>query len=377
MLSNKMLSLVGLAFLAALVPLRTARAQAPHAVPLHTVRVTTGLSQPLFVTAPPGDTSRVFIVEQTVGSTVGQIRILNLPGNTLNATPYLQVTPITGGGEQGLLGLAFHPDFANNGFFYVYYTNPSGNNQVVRYTANPPFATSTTANPASALQIMTFLHPTNSNHNGGWIAFGPDHYLYIDTGDGGSGNDPPNNAQNMLSYLGKMHRIDVDSDDFPTDNTKNYHIPATNPFVGNPNALGEIWLYGLRNPWRSSFDRVTGDIWIGDVGQGAVEEVDFIPAGVGGLNMGWRCMEGNSCTGLTGCTCGSPSLTPPVQTYTHTSGGCAITGGYRYHGSALCGWDGVYFYTDYCSSQITSFGWNGTAITNVTNRTAQLAPSGW
>lgn len=368
--SIKTLSFLGLVLSAALV--QVASAQTP--VGLDTVRVASGLARPLYVTAPVGDTSRLFIVEQRSGS-VGAVRVMTLPGNVLNPTPYLSVSPVATGNEEGLLGLAFHPNFATNGFFYVYNTNSSGNNQVTRYTANAPFTTSTTANAGSALAIIPFAHPTNSNHNGGWIAFGPDGYLYIGTGDGGGGDDVPNNAQNKLSYLGKMHRIDVNGDDFPTDATRNYAIPPTNPFVGDPNALPEIWFYGLRNPWRNSFDRLTGDLWIGDVGQNAVEEIDFAPAGIGGTNFGWRCTEGTSCTGNGGCTCGDPNLKTPVYTYTHSTGIC-VTGGYRYRGSELCGWDGTYFFADYSASNIYSFGWNGTSLTNFATRTSELAPGG-
>ncbi len=364
-------SLLGLAALAVV----TASPRASAQTPITTTRVASGLTLPLYVTAPVGDTARLFIVEQRAGN-VGRIRILNLPGNTLNATPYLSVSPVNTGNEEGLLGLAFHPSFATNGFFYVYYTDTSGNNNVYRYQANAPFTTSTTA-LATGTPVITFSHPTNSNHNGGWIAFGPDGYLYIGTGDGGSANDPPGNAQNINAYLGKIHRIDVNGDDFPGDATRNYAIPPTNPFAGATPGLDEIWLYGIRNPWRDSFDRLTGDLWIGDVGQNAVEEIDFVPAGVGGLNMGWRCVEGTTCTGL-GCTitCPSPSFTPPVTTYTHTGGACSITGGYRYRGTQLCGWDGTYFFADYCTANIFSCGFNGTTITNLTNRTTQLAPGG-
>jgi hypothetical protein len=366
-------SLVGLAALAVASVAPNVAAQTP----LTTTRVANGLTLPLYVTAPVGDTSRIFILEQRVGTpAMGRIRILNLPGNTLNATPYLTVGPVNTGNEEGLLGLAFHPNFASNGQFFVYYTDTSGNNNVFRYTANVPFMTSTTA-VASGTSVINFQHPTNSNHNGGWIAFGPDGYLYIGTGDGGGANDVPNNAQNINAILGKILRIDVNGDDFPADAIKNYSIPPTNPFAGATPGLDEIWLYGIRNPWRDSFDRVTGDLWIGDVGQNAVEEVDFIPAGVSGLNMGWHCVEGTTCTGLT-CTitCPSAQFTPPVTTYTHAGGACSITGGYRYRGTQLCGWDGTYFFADYCSNQIFSCGFNGTSITNLTNRTAQLAPGG-
>ena len=344
---------------------------------LHSTRVASGLASPVFATAPAGDFNRLFIVEQGSGSS-GRLRLLDISQTppVLQATPYLTVTPILGGGEQGLLGLAFHPNFASNGYFFVYYTNPAGNNMVVRYQANAPYSTSTSANAASAMTVMTISHPVNSNHNGGWIGFGPDHYLYIDTGDGGSGNDPPNNAQNLNVRLGKQMRIDIDGDDYPADPANNYAIPPTNPFFGSTNPLPEIWHYGLRNPWRASFDRLTGDMWIGDVGQGAIEEVDIAPAGQGGLNFGWRCTEGHNCTGLTGCVCNGPLLTAPVHTYGHTSGNCTVIGGYRYRGAALCSFQGVYFFADYCSSRIWSFEWDGSSIQHLTDRTAELAPGG-
>ncbi|MBK7644291.1 MAG: PQQ-dependent sugar dehydrogenase [Planctomycetes bacterium] len=344
---------------------------------MHTIRVASGVSSPVGVSAPVGDFNRLFIIEQGSGST-GRLRLLDLTQNppVLQATPYLTVTSIQAGGEEGLLGLAFHPDFANNGYFFVYNTIPGGNNRVVRYRANAPFTSSTSADPTSAMTVMTINHPSFSNHNGGWIGFGPDGYLYIDTGDGGSGNDPSNNAQNLGSRLGKQMRIDIDGDDFPADTGNNYAIPPTNPFLGVTGALPEIWHYGLRNPWRASFDRLTGDQWIGDVGQGAIEEVDFVPAGVGGLNFGWRCTEGNNCTGLSGCVCNGPLLTPPVHAYPHTGGNCTVVGGYRYHGSAMCSFQGLYFFADYCSAHIWSFEWDGTSTQHLTDRTTELAPGG-
>ena len=344
---------------------------------LHSTRVASGLASPVFATAPVGDFNRLFIVEQGSGSS-GRLRLLDISQNppVLQATPYLTVTPILGGGEQGLLGLAFHPNFASNGYFFVYYTNTAGNNQVVRYQATAPYVSSTTADPASATAVMTINHPTNSNHNGGWIGFGPDNFLYIDTGDGGAGNDPPNNAQNLNQRLGKQMRIDINGDDYPSDTTNNYAIPTTNPFYGSTTALPEIWHFGLRNPWRASFDRLTGDQWIGDVGQGAIEEVDFVPAGLGGLNFGWRCTEGHNCTGLTGCVCNGPLLTAPVHTYAHTSGNCTVIGGYRYRGSALCSFQGLYFFADYCSSRIWTVEWDGSSTQHLTDRTTDLAPGG-
>jgi len=350
-----------------------ATAGAQISAPLDTTRVASGLTLPLFVGSPPGDANRLFIVEQRAGTT-GRIKVLDLPSGIVSPTIYLSVSPVATGNEQGLLGLAFHPDFANNGFFYVDYTNGAGTTIVARYTANAPFMTSATADASSAQQVISIPQPF-SNHNGGWLGFGPDGYLYVAMGDGGSANDPSGNAQNTNVLLGKMLRLDVDGDDFPLDATKNYAIPPTNPFAGATPGADEIWHFGLRNPWRDSFDRGTGDLWIGDVGQNAIEEIDFQPAGVGGLNFGWRCMEGNSCTGLSGCTCNAPALTRPVYTYTHASG-CSVTGGYVYRGNAICGLPGTYFFADYCSATIWSFRLVGGMPAQFTNRTAELAPGG-
>ena len=352
-----------------------ASADAQAQVPMTTTRVASGLARPLYVTAPAGDTSRLFILEQFSGTT-GRVRILNLPGNTLNATPYLSISPLATGNEQGLLGLAFHPDFANNGFFYVHYNPAGGASVIARYTANAPFMTSTTADAASATIVLQLAQPF-SNHNGGWIGFGPDGYLYAAFGDGGSANDPGNRAQTITNQLlGKMLRLDVDGPDaYPADALRNYAIPPTNPFVGIAGD-DEIWHYGLRNPWRNSFDRQTGALYIGDVGQNAVEEISYAPAGLGGLNYGWRCTEGTTCTGLTGCTCNGPTLTPPIHTNTHAAGNCSITGGYVYRGSALCGVQGTYFFADYCANQIWSFRYNGATVSQFTTRTAELAPGG-
>jgi len=342
--------------------------------PLDTVRVATGLSLPLYVGSPLGDTDRLFIVEQRSGN-IGRIKVLDLSSGVVSGTIYLSISPVATGNEQGLLGLAFHPDFANNGFFFVNYTNSGGTTIVARYTANLPYMTSATADASSAQQVISIAQPF-SNHNGGWIGFGPDGYLYVAMGDGGSANDPSGNAQNINSLLGKMLRLDVDGDDFPGDATKNYAIPPTNPFAGATPGADEILHIGLRNPWRNGFDRLTGDLWIGDVGQNAVEEIDVQLAGVGNLNYGWRCTEGTTCTGLSGCTCGSGLLTAPVRVYSHTGGACSVTGGYVYRGSAICGLQGTYFFADYCNNQITSFRYVGGVATAVTNRTAELAPGG-
>ncbi len=339
--------------------------------PLRTVPIVDGLARPVFVTAPPGDSTRLFIVEQRSSAT-GRIRIYDRTTGTLLAQPFLAINPVSTGSEQGLLGLAFHPDFAANGYFFVNFTDAAGTTIVRRYTvsANP-----NVADAGSAYPVLSIPQPF-SNHNGGWLGFGPDGYLYIATGDGGSANDPGNRAQDITSQLlGKLLRIDVNRDDFPADATRNYGIPSTNPFVG-VTGDDEIWAYGLRNPWRCSFDRLTGDLWIADVGQGAWEEVNFESAGAaGGRNYGWRCMEGLACTGLSGCTCNAPALTLPVHVYSHAAG-CSITGGYVYRGGRICDLTGTYFFADYCSAQIWTFRLSGGVVTDFRNRTAELDPDG-
>jgi glucose/arabinose dehydrogenase len=353
-----------------IVPLAAALLAAASAAPawsqsLQATLYQSGFASPVLAVSPPGDLQRLFVVEQT-----GRIRIIK-NGATL-ATPFINLGPAAGGGlglttgsgERGLLGLAFHPNYATNGFFYVNYTATSnGATVIARYTAssNPDVA-----NTASGLTLLTVAQPF-SNHNGGCIQFGPDGKLYIGMGDGGSGNDPSNNAQTPTTLLGKMLRLDVD---LPAP-----YIPADNPYFGSTAVRQEIWHFGLRNPWRFSFDRQTGDMFIGDVGQNAWEEISFQPAGVGDLNYGWRCMEGNSCTGLTGCTCNAASLTDPIHVYGHGSG-CSVTGGYVYRGAAICGLDGTYFFTDYCTTTIWSFKYQGGVVSNFTNRTTELEPAG-
>ena len=333
---------------------------------LDTVRVASGLSSPVYVTAPPGDVARLFIVEQG-----GRIKIRK--NGAVLATPFLNISSvIAAGGERGLLGLAFHPNYAANGFFYVYYTRGAdGSLTVARYTvsANPDVA-----NAGSGVTIFgPVVHPA-SNHNGGCIQFGPDGYLYFATGDGGGAGDTACNAQNGGTFLGKLIRIDVDGG-FP------YVVPPTNPFIGNATFLDEIWAYGLRNPWRWSFDRVTGDLYTGDVGQGSREEIDFQPAGsAGGENYGWKVMEGTACFGTSGCTpapppCNDPSYTDPIHDYGH-AGNCSVTGGYVYRGCAIPSLAGTYFFADYCSNAIWSFRYAGGAVTQFTTRTSDLAPGG-
>ncbi len=352
----------------------------PHAsvfgeIKLKTTRVASGLAFPLFATHAPGDASRLFIVEQA-----GLIKILDLTTNSVLATPFLDISSqVTFGGEQGMLGLAFHPNYATNGFFYVNYTGAGGASFIDRYTVslNPNIATT-----GSRLEIMTFAQPF-ANHNGGWIDFGQDGMLYIATGDGGSANDPFNNAQDIVSqHLGKILRIDINGTSAPGGN---YAIPPDNPFVGITGD-DEIWAYGLRNPWRPSFDRATGDLYIADVGQNSWEEISVQPANSpgtmpgdagyqGGRNYGWHCMEGNHCTGFGGCACLSPSLTNPVYEYSHAVG-FSLTGGYSYRGSIIPGLGGTYFFADYVLTKIWSFRWDGlNGTTLFTDHTATLSPS--
>jgi len=339
-------------------------------VPLTAELVVSGLLEPLFVAAPAGDTARLFIAEQhDVGT--GRIRVLDLASGTLAPANYLTIYPVAGGGEQGLLGMAFDPQFATNGFVYVYYTEAAGDVVIARYEAETPYMTSPTVNPSSAFQIARFVQPSDF-HTGGWMAFGPDGYLYVARGDG----DQSDAAQMTTGpLLGKILRLDVRGDDFPADATRNYAIPPTNPFVGTTGE-DEIYHYGLRNPWRNSFDRVTGQLYIADVGDGSIEEVSVARAGQGGLNFGWRCMEGNSCTGFTGCACDSPLLNDPIATYGHAGGNCSIIGGYAYRGSALCGWQGRYFFADFCSGRVNWLLYQGSPNPTVNDVTALLDPPG-
>nr|WP_294316818.1 PQQ-dependent sugar dehydrogenase [uncultured Chryseobacterium sp.] len=249
---------------------------------------------------------------------------------------------MTYGGERGLLGLAFHPQYPTNGYFFVYYNDTGGNITVARYTrssTNPDVA-----DPSTEKIILNVPKPFD-NHNGGSIHFAPDGYLWVVTGDGGSGGDPNNNAQNKNSLLGKLLRLDINA-------TGAYNIPPGNPFVGIDGA-DEVWAYGLRNAWKFNFDTVSGNVMIADVGQGQIEEINRMPLTQPGINYGWRCYEGNSAYNTTGCAAQS-TMTFPVAAYDHSGGKCSITGGYVYRGTQYPALQGRYFFADYCSTQIGS-----------------------
>lgn len=292
-----------------------------------------GLTSPVEITH--ANDTRLFVVQQD-----GIIKIIQ-PNGTINATPFLNISSkIVYGGERGLLGLAFHPQYATNGYFFVYYNNTAGNIIVARYSVSP--GNPDIADPATEKILLNIPKPF-SNHNGGSIKFAPDGNLWIVTGDGGSGGDPNNNAQNKNSLLGKMLRIDVNA-------TGPYNIPAGNPFIGVDGA-DEVWSYGLRNAWKYSFDLTTGNVMIADVGQGQFEEINRMPITQGGINYGWRCYEGNTGYNTSGCA-SSTTMTFPVAVYSHSGGKCSITGGYVYRGILYPALQGKYLFADYCSMQI-------------------------
>lgn len=304
--------------------------------------VGTGLSSPVDL-QNCGD-ERLFVVEQS-----GKIKIVSKTG-TITAIPFLDISArvLSSGNEQGLLGLAFSPNYRQDGFFYVNYIYDNGTNAgVTRISRFSVYANdSTQADPNSEKIILSFNQPY-TNHNGGALFFGLDGYLYDTQGDGGSQNDPNGNGQNTNSYLAKILRLDV------SDPDTTYTIPPTNPFYGQPGKKGEVWAYGMRNPWRCNIDRITGDIWVADVGQNSYEEVDFLPAGVGGQNCGWKCREGAHDYLTTGCA--SSGFTDPVFEYTHSfQSSCSITGGYVYRGTQHSALWGKYICTDYCSGQFFS-----------------------
>ncbi len=333
------------------------RVQAASIPPsLHFTQIVSGLTDPVFVTNAGDGSNRLFIIEQT-----GQILVYKNGG--LLSTPFLNIAGLisnfTGvNGEQGLLCLAFDPNYSSNGIFYITYTTTNNDPAFLYTTTLARYHVSSgspdQADPLSGAVLLS-IPKKYTNHNGGMIAFGPDGYLYMSMGDGGSGGDPDNNAQNLDTMLGKLLRLDVESAPPPG---QNYVIPPTNPFFGStdPNVKKEIWAYGLRNPWRYSFDRSTGDLYIGDVGQAVEEEIDFQGASsAGGENFGWHILEGNLCFNPS-TNCIKPTgYVPPVATYDHganDSFGCAVTGGYVYRGSQYLSLQGVYLYGDFCSGKV-------------------------
>lgn len=326
--------------------------------PTHLHLITNALSKPLYLTAAPGDTAREFVVEQT-----GTLRIIR--HDTLLATPFLDVTAKVGydGQERGLLSMAFDPNYAANGHFFIDYIDTAGDIEIMRYTVS---ADPNVADAATADTVLAIAHHTYANHNGGLLLFGPDGFLYVGTGDGGSGGDPLHNGQDSTKLLGKILRIDVSA--LP------YTIPASNPFASKPPAAPEVWAYGMRNPWRFSFDRQTHDLFIGDVGQDAYEEVDRVPAGdPGGHNYGWNIMEGLHCY-PSGTSCTQTGLTLPILEYAHGPAdaiGCAILGGYVYRGHLAPELTGRYLYADLCSGFVRSFKWTG-AVTDQVDLTPEV-----
>jgi glucose/arabinose dehydrogenase len=315
---------------------------------LQLIPVATTLASPDYLTAPPGDVNRLFVVEQP-----GRIRVVQ--NGQLLATPFLDiVSRVSFGGERGLFSVAFHPTYAGNGFFYVDYTDVNGDTRVERYTVSA--ADSNVADSASH-KLILFVKQPYANHNGGLVVFGPDGMLYIGMGDGGDAGDPQNRAQNRDSLLGKLLRIDVNTGD-----TTPYRIPPDNPYAAG-GGRGEIWAIGLRNPWRFAFDAPAGLLYTADVGQNVWEEVDVQPAGQSGLNYGWPTLEGTHCY-KPPIGCSSLGVLPTLE-YSHADG-CSIIGGLVYRGTRSPALVGQYFYSDFCSGWIRSFTYADGAMTGRT-----------
>lgn len=335
-------AVAALVLAALLMPVSTSAAVLPSRIHLGLTLVVSGLSSPLLVTHAGDGSGRLFVVEQT-----GKVQIVE--DGSIVAAPFIDLSrSVSSGGEQGLLGLAFHPSYETNGKLYLSYTDLNGTSVISEYrvsASNPDRVDRSTG------RMLVRVKQPYENHNGGHIAFGPDGYLYIGLGDGGSSGDPGNRAQSRSTLLGKLLRIDVNK----RTGSLAYGIPPSNPYVGR-SGLDQIWAVGLRNPWRWSFDRVTGDLWIGDVGQGAWEEVDRALAVRGrnagrGLNFGWRVMEGAHCyRPSSGCIRTGKTL--PLTEYGHARGRCSITGGYVYRGKAYPDLVGAYLFADYCSGEI-------------------------
>ncbi len=319
----------------------------PGAIPeLVLDTVATGLSNPLYVTTPPGDRNRLFVVERT-----GTIRVFK--NGVLQAKPFLDITAeVSTGAEQGILGMAFPPDYATSKYFVVYYVNPSVETVLSRFHV----ATATSDTALSGEDTLLTIPQPGGDHNGGMLAYGQDGYLYLSVGDGGCCGDPNGHGQDRTELLGSILRLNVGP-------TGPYQIPVTNPWATHSTFRHELWNYGLRNPFRFSFDRQTGDMYIGDVGDNTREEIDVVPhTGTGGQNLGWRIMEGRECFGG-GTACNMNGLTLPVWDYTHADG-CSVIGGFVYRGAAIPALRGTYFYLDYCAAWVETFVWSGGTVSS-------------
>lgn len=315
--------------------------------------IATGLTRPVGIAAPPGDTSRLFVLEQYVSGT-GRVRIVNLATNTVLPTPFVSVPGLATGNEQGLLGICFHPNYAQNGYLYLNYVR--GTQTVIeRYTAS---SDPNLADPTSAHTIMT-IDRLALHHNCGWMEFGPDGMLWIGVGDGGQTMAPLNQPE---AAFGKLLRIDVDGGD-------PFVVPTNNPWVGVA-GLDTAWADGLRNPWRCAFDRVTGELWLADVGNAAQEEVNVVSSTTPGLKFGWPCWEGTAAYLTLGICPPQNQTVAPIHAYTHTGGNCSITGGRVYRGSASVALRGTYFFSDACSSKIWSLHRDATGSVRVVDRTS-------
>jgi len=321
--------------------------------------VASGFDKPLQVTYRAGDFDDLFVVEQT-----GRVHIVR--DGVVQPTPYLNLSAqISSGFDAGLLGMAFHPDYPTVRESFVVYTDSNADTVIARFDEDPQNAD--VALPGSETVVYGPVAQPGPLHNGGGLAFAPDGTLFVALGDG---NDPQTFglvAQDLTSPLGKILRLDPDLP-FP-------HVPASNPFVGVPGALDEIWAYGVRNPWRISVDPLTGELFVADVGLALEEEISVLPPGVGGLNLGWNCIEGVTCTPFTACTCTDPTLHPPAHSYPNNqSPNCAVIGGFRYRGCAIPSLDGHYVFGDFCSNRIWTFEWDGTSAFNLIDRTSDLPP---
>ena len=344
----------------------------PVPPPLTTILVASGLTSPIFVTAAPGDNNRLFVLERFgVGGvpTRADIRVIDLTADppALLPTPFLTIEDVGTAGEEGLLGMAFDPNYRFNGRFYLNFNDASGNTIIQRRISAVPSDNIHTDAAGSPETLLTIAQPF-ANHKAGWLGFSPvDGLLYIPLGDGGSGCDPGGRAQDLNELLGKTLRIDVSG-------ATGYTSPISNPFFNRTPGRNEIWNLGLRNPFRCSFDRFTGDLYIADVGQAVFEEVNLEPPEFGGRNYGWAIREGFECSTVSGCTSScATGFTDPVFVYDHSSSRCAIIGGYVYRGSRMPGLQGTYFFADFCSGDISTMPAGGGTVTS---RTAELAPGG-